>query len=524
MRWSSENHGATPVLLVAFLCALSPLLFCSATGRAAVPAQNPDFFGMNAQYVFKLPQQQWNRHLAAIANLGAGVIREDALWSWVEKRSPSGGRHSYNWSIPDAIATSLAENGLRWYPILDYSTPWGSTLGGPEGWKSAPSSPAYFAEYAQAFASRYGDGGEFWSTHPHLSNLPVQTYEIWNEPNLADFWPDVKGAAIRYGEILADTAPAIRAADPTARVAVGGLSPVGLTEFLDEIEARDPGLIGQMDAVAFHPYGGNFTGTSVRVRLLREWLNEHGAVAMPIEITETGWATPPLDEGQRAARMGTLVEGLADSSCGVSRIIPYTWLTFESSSSPEEWFGIANPDTSLKPTGAALASSIEAVVDGSPSPVADPCAGLEGIAGPVQSPLPAPPPEEADGAVSGPPLSPDSPLADPMPGAIAGSSPPSVETLARPAEAEALSAAVGVRLSRGSRTVTVRVGCAPACRSFVSLTSDGDRRAQSRASGGLLSSYRVRLALHAAAGRTMTVRVTARTPGLRPRTVVRKLR
>lgn len=74
------------------------------------------------------------------------------------------------WAPFDAIVATLADHGLRWFPILDYSPAWASTDGTPFG---APSDPAAFAAYAAAFAARYGVGGSFWASNPQLPELPV---------------------------------------------------------------------------------------------------------------------------------------------------------------------------------------------------------------------------------------------------------------------------------------------------------------------------------------------------------------
>ncbi len=217
MRWPTRYSLPACLALALAAAAVAVGLSTGSSVHAAPPPRPSDYFGMNAQYVFKLPPDQWDRQLAAIASLGVGVVREDAFWSRVEKSAPGNGTHRYSWDVPDAIAAALARNGLRWYPILDYSTPWAGTLSGAKGWKSAPADPADFAAYAAAFADRYGSNGSFWAANPALPALPVQSYEIWNEPNLADFWPDTRGAALRYGELLAAAAPAIRAADPPDR-------------------------------------------------------------------------------------------------------------------------------------------------------------------------------------------------------------------------------------------------------------------------------------------------------------------
>jgi hypothetical protein len=511
---------------------------------------------MNAQYVFKLPEDRWAAQLAAIARMGVGVVREDAFWSEVEHQPPVDGRHDYDWSRPDAIITALARQGLRWYPILDYATPWDGTLAGVSGWKSAPKDPADFAAYTAAFARRYGVGGSFWATNPSLPALPVQTYEIWNEPNRSDFWPTVTGAADRYGELLALATPAIRAADPAGHVVVGGLSPSGLVEFLNVIEARYPKLIAQMDGVAFHPYGTTFANTGARIRILREWLDQHGAGSLPIEITETGWATPPLSESERAMRMNKLVQGLPLSSCGISRIIPYTWMTFEAEpANPEEWFGIANLNATLKPTGVALEEAIKAVRAGTAMATSDPCAGLGGSSsGGLGASQPGsgsgvleqgsgateqgpgaieqgPDPLEQGSASAAPETSPGSSALSPDYAPVQAAGTPTTgaqPTSGGAATRSGLAAArptapahIAVHARERGRAITVQVVCSVGCRPTVSLEQSGSRPMGSSAGHRFVRRYRV--TLHAPRRGKVRVRVVVRFSGAPPRTLTYKL-
>lgn len=504
----------------ALLLLLGGLLHASPAG-----AVGRDYYGVNAQQVFKLPQSDWDAQLEAIARTGVGVVRRDAFWSSVEPTAPVGGVHRYAWTKPDAVIAALARHDLRWYPILDYATPWSGTL----GWKSAPADPDDFAAYAAAFARRYGTGGSFWGQHPELPPLPVTSYEVWNEPNLDDFWPDAVGAADRYADLLAVTAPALRAADPSGRVVVGGLSPTDLVTFLDEVEARRPGLIASADAVAFHPYGTTWTNTGARIALLRDWLDAHGAARLPIEVTETGWATPPLPEETRAARMATAVEGLPTSSCDVTRFIAHTWLTPDvDPADPNDYFGIADADASLKPTGVAFADALAAVEAGTAPVPSDPCAGRVAPpsdptpADPAPSdpapPAPAPVVPTPAGAVA--PPSPDV-ARTPMPpltgaGAIASAH-------AGPAGARSLGVAVRAR-RRGPRTVVLTIACRRRCHARVRVLRPRAARLRARTSRRSSRRQRAIVVLPDGFAGPLRVEIRAYVAGAAVQRVVRTLR
>jgi hypothetical protein len=216
-----------------------------------------------------------------------------------------------------------------------------------------------YVAYAVAFARRYGAGGDFWVEHPELPQLPVTHYEIWNEPNLERFWPGQETAPERYADMYVAAQAAIKAVDPNAVVVVGGLIFHGVEEWVTRMVAARPELVGGVDAVGFHPYGGDYPVTYERIRGLRRALDASGNPQAAIEITETGLAVPPATEERRAAVLARLAQELPRSDCGVTRIIPYTFVTPElDPENREHFFGIADHDGSLKPSGRAYADAV----------------------------------------------------------------------------------------------------------------------------------------------------------------------
>ena len=134
-------------------------LLCVAAGLGAgtANASLDGFYGVNVQQVFNGSSASWTPQLAAISNGGLQLARIDARWADVEPGPPSGGNHSYNWSQYDAMVQAMAQQGLRWYPIVDYSAPWAGVQ--PGNFKSAPAANDDFAQFAKALAARYGTNG-----------------------------------------------------------------------------------------------------------------------------------------------------------------------------------------------------------------------------------------------------------------------------------------------------------------------------------------------------------------------------
>ncbi len=324
----------------------------SATTSAAVsrplrPARTAEQFGANVNYLFNthdFTPAQVSSQLAALAQTGVTIARSDALWEASEPTAPVNGVHHYEWAFDDAIALALAEHGLRWLPILDYTAPWDESVPGQD--HSPPRSAVDYAAFAGAFAARYGAGGTFWRAHLGLTARPVDTYEIWNEPDNGEFWVPTPDAGA-YAQLYQRAREAIAAVNAGARVVVGGLKdPAG---FLPAMMSADPALRGHIDGVAIHPYGTPLVVLS-RIRAARATLASLGLGTVPLYVTEFGWTTRPagaVGYAPASARTKYLVETvgtLGHLDCGVAAAVLYTWVTPERNAlDPQDWYGISDP-------------------------------------------------------------------------------------------------------------------------------------------------------------------------------------
>jgi hypothetical protein len=353
------------VLLLAARLGISPP---PATARSAVPAaalDSSEEFGVNAGVMFnggRYNRAQIDAQLASLARTGATVVRSDALWEDSEPNPPLGILRRYNWTLDDLIVTSLAQHRLRWLPIIDYSTPW--TRAAPGQIHSPPSSVSEFASFAAAVASRYGPGGSFWLENQGLKPLPVLTYEIWNEPDNPAFWyPSPNPAA--YGNLYGAARGAILSKQAGARVIIGGLTRPAW--FLANMLAADPGLRGQIDGVAIHPYAATPNRVFAGVRSARLAMNSDGLAALSLYVTEVGWTTHGTgvrDSATAAERPGYIsetVSTLAHSDCGIAGVMLYTWTTPDRNpANPQNWFGISPPGAGPSPDTAAFTAALQA--------------------------------------------------------------------------------------------------------------------------------------------------------------------
>src|SRR5262249_38094495 len=98
-----------------------------------------------------------------------------------------------------------------------HHVPPNTTARGAAGWTA----------FLTAAVSRYGPGGTYWQgpylqDHPGAAPLPIHTWQVWNEPNLAAYFSPRVSVPL-YADLLRISHAAIVSADPKARISLGGM-------------------------------------------------------------------------------------------------------------------------------------------------------------------------------------------------------------------------------------------------------------------------------------------------------------
>jgi polysaccharide biosynthesis protein PslG len=344
--------GLAAAAVIALAPGTGPSPGLSATSTPAPPVHTVSplpfpgtVFGANVNWLFNSPDYapaQVDALLSGLVSTGATVARSDALWEASQPRPPHRGDR-YDWRFDDRIATALALHGLQWLPIIDYSASWAESIPGQD--HSPPASDQAYANYAAAVAARYGVGGNFWRTHRGVPAIPVSTLEIWNEPDNPEFWPPAPSAS-RYLGLYLTARAAIRHADPSAAVIVGGLTRA--PDFLRAMLAAYPGA--PIDGVAIHPYAATPQAVLRAVESDRMAMAAVGLANVPLYVTELGWTTSPSGSRHYAAptrRAGYIERALSSlgrANCRLAAVILYTWSTPERDpGDPGQWFGVQPP-------------------------------------------------------------------------------------------------------------------------------------------------------------------------------------
>ncbi len=297
-------------ILIAFTL-LALIVPFTTTHSAPVAAPGQSIFGVNSHIASRYSvYETLNVPAQSLADMSTGWAREDfQLFRIVE--SPG----NYNWDWHDKMIDLMQQRNIKVVGLLNGPTPaWARPAGSPE---FHPPDPQVFAEFAAAAAARYKGRISHW--------------EIWNEPDNPHYWPGAPDPA-GYARLLKAAYPAIKAADPNARVLAAGLvSPDPAREFLQGLV--DHGAWNSFDIISLHPYadpGSPEQGQigAMGIGAVKALADRHGA--KPIWATEFGWSTQPGDRGgsmvSEDMQANYLIRGAAMmAAAGAERVIWYNY-------------------------------------------------------------------------------------------------------------------------------------------------------------------------------------------------------
>jgi hypothetical protein len=280
---------------VALLATTAALLLAFASSAAAVPS---NFWGVVPQ---GLPSaEQFQR----LKRGGVGSVRVPISWALVQ---PVQGA-APNWSVVDPLVAGAATAGIGVLPFVYGAPSWAIPV--DKRWNSPKNLPVRtttqrsgWQAFLTAVVQRYGPQGSFWAENPAIPRRPLRTWQIWNEQNFKYFVARPNPA--EYGKLLKLSAMTIKAADPGAKLVLGGMfaRPNEAThnfkppqayfaaDFLQRMYATTPGIRSRFQGVALHPYTGNYKRLLPYVEEFRDVLKANQDAGKPLWITELGWSS-----------------------------------------------------------------------------------------------------------------------------------------------------------------------------------------------------------------------------------------
>jgi len=247
--------------------------------------------------------------LAAMQPAGSRWVTTVFFWAFIEPNPPVGGVHSYNWIDFDTRVSNARAAGMDTFVLFTGNPAWAAYL--PGGTVTDTQS---LIDVAAAMAERYdGDGitdapgspiVNYWSFYPEPDNGGFGAYGYWGY------------RSAEYAVMLAQVSSAIHAANPSAKVMIGGLAydwfdtdqpnpgpfvSTFLTNTLVALNSMPGGAASVIDSMAFHFYpinGLRWPTIADKALEIRNIMSNHGVAYLPLLVPETGYwseAVPQYD-------------------------------------------------------------------------------------------------------------------------------------------------------------------------------------------------------------------------------------
>jgi hypothetical protein len=274
------------VLRLSALAAAVTTIAALILAPAATARVSRDFVGITSEDVFAGDTAYRSENLQRQSALGIGLIRQTFDWAAIEK-APG----QYDLSYHDEYVTAAAVHGITILPIL-FRAPDFHLKRRHARYACPPASNASLAAFAQVLVQRYGPNGTLWAERPGVPKLPIRSWQIWNEPNLAQYWCN-KPKAKQYVAMLKTVGGAIKQADGGAHIVTAGLPPsklsnaVRLEKFLGQMYKAKAGKY--FDSLAINSYAKDKRELAKLLTSVRALMNESSDRSGKIWITELGW-------------------------------------------------------------------------------------------------------------------------------------------------------------------------------------------------------------------------------------------
>ncbi len=295
------------IAVLTLLSSLLPLHAADPLSTGIPSLRVPDAVGVNIHFT-GAPK----RDLDLIAAAGFGFVRMDFTWSGVERK-----RGEYDFRAYDQLLNGLSERKIRALFILDYGNPI---------YTGAPMNPPVTEEARTAFAKFCAAAVSHYKDFPNGRSI---IWEIWNEPNISQFWK-LNPNADDYAAMAIQACKAMREADPLCTIIGPATSEIDL-KFLERVFEK--GLLDHLDAVSVHPYRGSNPETVEReYSKLRALIakysttkNAKGAKSIPIISGEWGYSTHASGKSREQQAQYLARQWLTNLANGIPLSIWYDW-------------------------------------------------------------------------------------------------------------------------------------------------------------------------------------------------------
>lgn len=228
----------------------------------------------------------------------------DAVVSWPDLEPTKG---QWQFERLDLYVSLAQQHGTGLLLPLAMTPTWAAT------WRQTNSEPKNLEDwrtYVRTVVSRYKGR--------------IQAYEIWNEPNLKDFWT---GTTNQMLTLTKEASAIIHSLDPQALV----VSPSATADYgipwLVEFLKKGGGQF--VDVVGYHFYLNPNTSLPEQIvpliRRVRQVVDESGSGNKPIWNTEMGWLRPAQFDSEELAAAFLARAYILAWAAGIQRFYWYAW-------------------------------------------------------------------------------------------------------------------------------------------------------------------------------------------------------
>lgn len=286
-----------------------------------------EYFGMTFHGLVPLPSGKYPTTLWPNPPIKFSSIRLwDTTTRWADIAPKPG---QWDFERLDGFVNVATRHGASVVYVLGSTPRWASARPDEScpygfGCSAEPVRMAHWEEYVRRVASRYRGR--------------IKAYELWNEPNVVDNFPDraamkgyfFTGSVAQLVEMARVARKVLDEVDPDAILSTPAIvnAPIILDQFLQA------GGKQYVQAVAYHFYSSSDADFAKQIVTIRNIMRRHDIGDLPLWNTEAGFPVYPLHEplppgGQRltqveaAARMAQVL--ILGAAAGLERFDYYAW-------------------------------------------------------------------------------------------------------------------------------------------------------------------------------------------------------
>src|SRR5215207_1229898 len=280
-----------PVVRLVLAAAIVFALALPATASAAPP---PGFVGMTADDLFGNQGAYRDKALTQQRAAGVQLLRVTFDWSLMEFAP-----NSFDFTWYDRYVLDAAKHNITFLPVLVKAPEFYSRKPGTR-FAFQPRDNADMARWAMMLVDRYGPNGSIWQGVPNPR--PIKAWQIWNEPNLKQYWYPRPNAG-QYLGMLRTVGAAIKSRDSNAEIVTAGLPDSRLSGAI-RLEPYLKGLYkgggsSAFDTLAINSYAVSPKYLGTLMNTTRKFVNRIGGRSDKLWISEVGWCDKGYKPGHR---------------------------------------------------------------------------------------------------------------------------------------------------------------------------------------------------------------------------------